>query len=65
MTCIDCKFHGPPVSDYRGPKPCADCIPYSGFPKWEPVVSVLGGVARLPFKASHAPRRSASECAPI
>lgn len=40
MTCLDCKFHGPPVSDYQGPKPCADCIPHPGFPKWEPVAFV-------------------------
>ena len=44
MTCIDCKFHGPPVSDYQGPKPCADCIPHPGFPKWEPVTLVGKGV---------------------
>lgn len=44
MTCIDCKFHGPPVSDYQGPKPCADCIPHPGFPKWEPAALVGKGV---------------------
>jgi len=37
MSCLDCKFHGPPVSDYTGPKPCAECIRHVGFPKQEPV----------------------------
>ena len=37
MSCLECKFHGPPVSNYTGPKPCGECIPYNGFPKQEPV----------------------------
>ena len=37
MSCLDCKFHGPPVSDNEGPKPCAECIGEPGFPKWERV----------------------------
>lgn len=37
MSCLECKFHGPPVSDYTGPKPCAECIRHVGFPKQEPV----------------------------
>jgi hypothetical protein len=37
MSCLECKFHGPPVSDYVGPKPCAECIQYAGFPKQEPI----------------------------
>ena len=37
MSCLECKFHGPPVSDYTGLKPCAECIPHNGFPKQEPV----------------------------
>lgn len=41
MSCLECKFHGRPVSDYVGPKPCEECIPYNGFPKKEPVVECL------------------------
>ena len=37
MSCLECRFHGPPVSAYTGPKPCAECIPHNGFPKEEPV----------------------------
>ena len=36
MSCLECRFHGPPVSDYTGPKPCEECIPHVGFPKQEP-----------------------------
>ena len=37
MSCLDCNFHGPPVSDYTGPKPCAECIQTDGFKKREPI----------------------------
>jgi len=37
MSCLECKFHGPPVSTYVGPRPCSECIPHNGFPKQEPV----------------------------
>jgi len=30
-------FHGPPVSDYTGDRPCGTCITTPGFPNWEPV----------------------------
>ena len=37
MSCLECKFHGPPVSTYIGPRPCSECIPHNGFPKQETV----------------------------
>ena len=40
-SCLTCKFHGPPVSDFAGARPCAACISHAGFPKWEPAAQPL------------------------
>ena len=47
-NCLTCDHHGPPVSDAAGDRPCADCVPYAGFPKWTPV--------RQNFLTAHPPQ---------
>jgi len=35
-SCLNCKFHGPPVSlTVPKKRPCGECIPYKATPKWE------------------------------
>lgn len=41
MTCLECVYHGPPVSQYRGARPCEFCISKPGFPKKQSVVEVI------------------------
>jgi hypothetical protein len=36
VSCMDCDFHSPPVSDYTDPKPCSECVQADGFKKQEP-----------------------------
>ena len=40
MTCLECVYHGPPVSDYRGARPCDFCITVPGYTKKQKIEEV-------------------------
>jgi len=46
--CTNCYYHGPPVSNFTGIKPCNECVSNGGSLKWKPVpisLPVAGALA--------------------